>query len=286
MATQSDRERLGKWAVVLEEDANIDRHGAHRIVPMQVLSLGPSRTGTFSVQEALTILGYRDPYHFSSIMANVKDADMWQEALAAKRRGSWKAQEWRQHFDALLGHTAAVTDAPSMVFWKELIEAYPEAKVVLVERDEDKWFKSVSLLLDGTLNPVARYVFRFTDPLWFGRVMGLGATWMEMFFGSRDLEQMKRNARAAYRKHYADIRAAVPKERLLELELSSGWRPLCEFLGKPVPDVAFPKLNEAAALERAFGALMGRALKYSAFNLATVLGMGAVIGGLVWRLSG
>jgi hypothetical protein len=36
----------------------------------------------------------------------------------------------------------------------------------------------------------------------------------------------------------------VPKERLLNYKLGSGWQDLCDFLGKEVPDEPFPRLNE------------------------------------------
>lgn len=42
------------------------------------------------------------------------------------------------------------------------------------------------------------------------------------------------------------IRGLVPKERLLEWNVKDGWEPLCEFLGKPVPDEPFPHVNAAA----------------------------------------
>lgn len=41
----------------------------------------------------------------------------------------------------------------------------------------------------------------------------------------------------------------VPKERLLEYKMGSGWAPLCEFLGKDVPDEEFPWLNESKEFE-------------------------------------
>lgn len=41
------------------------------------------------------------------------------------------------------------------------------------------------------------------------------------------------------------IRGLVPKERLLEWYVEDGWEPLCEFLGKPVPDMKFPRANAA-----------------------------------------
>lgn len=44
--SKEDQHRLGNYAAMLDEDENIDRHFCHRVVPMQVLSLGFSRTGT------------------------------------------------------------------------------------------------------------------------------------------------------------------------------------------------------------------------------------------------
>lgn len=92
------------------------------------------------MQVALKILGYENPYHFSSMYGNIKDVDMWLEALQAKYHGV--GTFGRAEFDKLLGHVAAVTDAPCTIFGVELMEAYPEAKVVLVERDIEKWYKS------------------------------------------------------------------------------------------------------------------------------------------------
>lgn len=45
------------------------------------------------------------------------------------------------------------------------------------------------------------------------------------------------------------IRGLVPQERLLEWTVEDGWEPLCEFLGKPVPDEPFPHANAAAGWE-------------------------------------
>merc|ERR1711972_692977 len=35
-----------------------------------------------------------------------------------------------------------ITDAPGVLFWNELMEVFPEAKVIFWERDEDQWWKS------------------------------------------------------------------------------------------------------------------------------------------------
>ena len=295
MPTDADRARLGVWGVILDPDLNIDRRKSHRTVPLEVLSLGCSRTGTLSMVEALKILGYPDPYHYSSVFANVSDADMWQTAFRAKygtgeiglgaarigpeggATGKGEgAMDWRAYFDRLLGHCGAVTDSPVIYFWEELLQAYPDAKVIVVERNVEKWLPSIGALLDGVLNPVARYVLRFTDPMWFGRISNLGATWMGAFFGSTNLAQAKKNAREAYAAYYARVYAGVPQERMIKYELGSGWEPLCKFLGKEIPDVPFPHCNEAETLDRAIGAFLGKALKHSLFNIAVLVGVSAV----------
>lgn len=41
------------------------------------------------------------------------------------------------------------------------------------------------------------------------------------------------------------IRGLVPKDRLLEWSVEDGWEPLCKFLGKNVPEEAFPSVTKA-----------------------------------------
>lgn len=50
--------------------------------------------------------------------------------------------------------------------------------------------------------------------------------------------------RQGFINHYAHVRKVVPKERLLEHHFGDGWEPLCEFLGKTVPDEPYPHINE------------------------------------------
>ncbi len=48
---------------------------------------------------------------------------------------------------------------------------------------------------------------------------------------------------AAFNRHTAEVQESIDPARLLVYEVKQGWRPLCEFLGKPVPDEAFPHVN-------------------------------------------
>lgn len=69
----------------------------------------------------------------------------------------------------------------------------------------------------------------------------------------------------AFDRHNAHIRAIVPKENLLEWEPSHGWEPLCNFLGKPVPDDPFPHSNQGDDVAR--GLLMYARLRIAKWTL-------------------
>lgn len=49
--------------------------------------------------------------------------------------------------------------------------------------------------------------------------------------------------------HHDRVRSVVPKEQLLEMDLSEGWQPLCKFLDVPIPNEPFPRANDAAAAD-------------------------------------
>ena len=56
--------------------------------------------------------------------------------------------------------------------------------------------------------------------------------------------------RRAYIEHYDHVRSKVPKENLLEFQSSQGWKPLCQFLGKQIPNEEYPRSNDAASTVR------------------------------------
>jgi hypothetical protein len=97
---------------------------------------------------------------------NPQDIAMWAEALESKfdaKKENPLALD-RRTFDMLMGHVGACTDQPAAVFAKELVAAYPEAKVVLVERNIDKWYDSFCTKRPTT--PSCRSQQRSTECLW------------------------------------------------------------------------------------------------------------------------
>ena len=54
-------------------------------------------------------------------------------------------------------------------------------------------------------------------------------------------------------RHLAEVRAAVPADRLVEWTTGDGWAPLCEALGVPVPDRAVPPRQHHRGVPRRLG---------------------------------
>ncbi|KAF7309000.1 hypothetical protein MKEN_01100900 [Mycena kentingensis (nom. inval.)] len=227
----------------------IDRRGAPRIVPLQVLVVGFPRTGTASMHEALRILGYHDVHHMFNVLKNPPEADMWLEALQAKFEGRGTPYT-RADWDQLLGHCAAVTDAPSMLFAADLIAAYPSAKVILTLRDPQKWWKSFSSTILKAVNSASLALAARVDPAGVGRIVPMARLVTESLMGGPQEEWTEERGVRQFEAHCATIREIVPRERLLEYRPGDGWESLCAFLKKDVPECAFPRTNDEAMFRR------------------------------------
>ena len=49
--------------------------------------------------------------------------------------------------------------------------------------------------------------------------------------------------------HVAKVKRVVPADKLLVFQAVEGWQPLCDFLGVPVPDEPYPRLNTSDDFE-------------------------------------
>jgi hypothetical protein len=157
-----------------------------------------------------------------------------------------------------------------------------------VERDIEEWYKSMEeAIFSTTWGLRADLVINVFGPLY-----GLngGKTIRKImlgFYGVNNVDDMRRIAKERYRRYYAEIRAAVPRERLLEFRLQDGWGPLCEFLGREVPDVPFPVENRRVEHVGRVRQKQNLFLKHVAKRFAKNALLGAFAGGVlslvVWR---
>lgn len=191
---------------------------------LRVIGAGVGRTGTTSLKAALEHLLGAPSYHMYEVFQHRDHIPTWH---AAVRGGD---VDWA----TIYGRYAATVDWPGAAFWRPLSERYPEALVLLSVRESaDAWFASV----DSTIS--ALMARRPTEDIagWHSMASELLAT----RFTPAPFERAA--AIAAYERHNAEVRAAVPADRLLEWRPGDGWGPLCERLALPVPDEPFPRLN-------------------------------------------
>lgn len=231
---------------------------------LKVIGAGFGRTGTLSLKAALEKLGYAKCHHMLEVFASQKQSRLW------KAIGEGAQPDWDEVFE---GFQASV-DFPACVFWRELAEKYPDAKVVLSVRSADSWFKSAS----ETIFAVGKVV-----PGWLkvlvphvGRIFGMhGNLIRDRTFGGK-LDDAA-HAKAVFERHNALVKATIPADRLLVFEAKQGWEPLCAFLGVPVPEGPYPNVNDTAEFKRRIGIM--KALGWAPWILAgtAVAGIAAYV---------
>jgi Sulfotransferase domain len=214
---------------------------------MKLIGAGLPRTGTLTQKVALEQLGLAPCYHWVNVIADLDQVELWDRALDGEAI-------WDRVFD---GQQATV-DWPGGYFYRELIDAYPDAKVLLSVRDPQSWEPSFretiwTMSYGTTLMPLLARARAEIDPRW-KRYLELVD---RMFWGPQGtfaagnepqqlIDQMH--------EHNAEVQRVVPADRLLVWEVTDGWEPLCEFLGLDVPDEPLPHANDRDTfLQRVIG---------------------------------
>jgi len=214
---------------------------------MKVIYTGFSKCGTKSMAEALRHLGLNVHDFMEQYEYNGAD---W---LKLCREGL-QADEIREMLDGV----DAVTDMPAYAFWEQILEAFPDAKIIHCERNsEDEWYKSYERQMhSGTDVPfinklIGKLSFVYARPFiqYCNQIMmpTIGFQIKESLW-SRKAVVNEPVSRLMYRKHNSYVRNHAPKDKLLIWKLGDGWGPICEFLNLPVPETPFPHNNKKASL--------------------------------------
>lgn len=195
---------------------------------LEVIGAGFGRTGTNSLRLALERLGFGPCHHMFEVRDNPEQLPAWQ-AVARGEGADW---------DSMFKGYRAQVDWPGAAYWKQLSVHYPNAKVILSVRDPDVWFDSVQ----STIGP-----FMTEMRGRHGSELLNAAAEMCHQIIVQDIFDGKMNdrdhARATFERHVAEVKDTIPSKRLLVYETGSGWKPLCEFLGVPEPEVPYPLTN-------------------------------------------
>jgi hypothetical protein len=206
---------------------------------MKLIGAGLPRTGTLSQKIALEMLGLAPCYHMVNVLTDLDEATRWRQALD----GGLSLTEIFEGFEATV-------DWPGSFFYRELIELYPDAKVLLSVRDGDAWARSMRDTIWGVIygDCLIRYMSdarRTVDPQWDGYMNMMAEMWRRSGL-IEDAQTSAEEMAAAMDRYHQEVQATVPADRLLVWTASEGWAPLCEFLALPIPDAEFPRVNDSA----------------------------------------
>jgi len=207
---------------------------------LKIIGAGFGRTGTLSIKTALEELGFGPCYHMRKVFSHPQHIPRWHAAA----RG--EAVDWQELFK---GYQATV-DWPGCTFYKELMQIYPDAKVLLTVRDPEKWYESAQSTIyqigNVTPPPYLALLLKLFFPHMPQTIQMINTLIWEGTFNGNFAD--KQYAIQVFNQHIEEVKQHVPPERLLIYNVKEGWEPLCAFLGVEVPqNKPFPHLNERAS---------------------------------------
>ncbi len=191
---------------------------------LKVIGAGFGRTGTTSLKEALEILGLGPCHHMIEVFKHPEQVPLWDRAALGQ------LTDW----DEIFAPYASSCDWPSCHFYKELADFYPDTKVILTLRDSKSWFRSMASTIMPHMMP-QKDGGKPVLPGIFGPIIMGEKTFRNDF--------SEENVIRTYERHNEEVRRVIAPGRLLVFEAKDGWEPLCKFLGVPVPDRPYPKMN-------------------------------------------
>ncbi|KAH9894497.1 hypothetical protein F4778DRAFT_783927 [Xylariomycetidae sp. FL2044] len=190
---------------------------------VKIIVAGLPRTGTASLKLALEQLGIGPCHHLAD-----PPNQYGRLRLAAEIMNTHDTRLRREKLARLFEGCEALLEQPVSTFLPDLLEMYPDAKVILTER------ASARLWLDSWLGSAA-----YTRTLaWL-----LIGYWMPGVKSTHDMYTAWTRVAASrfgiaddvtedlYHAHNAWVRSLVPADKLLVYRAEMGYAPLCAFLG-------------------------------------------------------
>ena len=222
-----------------------------------VIGAGQGRTGTASLRVALDELGVGPTYHMNELLgidASRPVSPMEMLGLSKGHCDLWSKVEEETSkgvppdFSFLVNDYRSSVDYPSAAYFAELLEAYPEAKVILTVRDaaavyrssRNSWCRIIGIggpidKLVGmiySMRPYGRRFFQMHKDM--GKATGRALGRPDFSFA--DVCSDEGYGTAFFDEWNAMVRETVPADKLLVFETGKhGYKELSEFLGVPEP---------------------------------------------------
>lgn len=214
---------------------------------LQVIACGLPRTGTTTTGRALSLL-LNGPVWDGGGDSYVGSSKRQRQLISLASCCPFRTPSDRDRALNLLSEftrgCVASTDQPGCYLIEELLELYPDAKVICTTRERESWWASYCalwrsiyelsthplLFLSPTLQRFCQFSLNF-----YARVpQAVG-----MKEASVDAWPMS-NQEELYERHAEYVKRVVPEGQLHYFDVKEGWGPLCKILGVEVPDMPFP----------------------------------------------
>jgi hypothetical protein len=210
---------------------------------MKLIGAGLPRTATTTQMIALEMLGL-PAYHMRDMMGDLTTSvPQWRRALEGD--GPW---------EELFAGKESIVDWPGSYHWRELMDVYPDAKVLLSVRSAESWVESMYNTIasiwfgDNLMHHLAMAQYQ-VDPVYASWLDVMRDMWTAadiMVPSGGDRAEMA----AGFERWNQTVIDTVPSERLLVWHPKDGWEPLCELLDVPVPDGPVPNVNDTENFQK------------------------------------
>ena len=210
---------------------------------MKLIGAGLPRTATTTQMIALEMLGL-PCYHMRDMMGDLTTSvPQWRRALDGE--GPW---------EELFAGKESIVDWPGSYHWRELMDVYPDAKVLLSVRSAESWVESMYNTIasiwfgDNLMHHLAQAQYQI-DPVYASWLDVLRDMWIKadiMVPSGGDRDEMA----TGFERWNQEVIDTVPSERLLVWHPKDGWEPLCEFLDVDVPDTPVPNVNDTENFQK------------------------------------
>ncbi|KAL7931880.1 hypothetical protein V8C35DRAFT_104578 [Trichoderma chlorosporum] len=263
----------------------IDRLPApEKVKEKKLVVFSRSRVGTFSLYQALLMLGYA-PYHMYEVLSHgVTHLRLFEEALRCKYLGAGKPYG-KAEFDKWLANYDAIVEIPQF-FIEEFIEFYPNAKFMIVERNVDAWERSVYNSIAEPMEARRKFplnVVQYVDDF-IKAFVTLHDAFERVMFHDKGLRAGMEDAKRDMIIDAQKVKRLAPKNQLLSctLEGGFGWEQICPFLGKEIPKQRYPKGNAPAEFHGLLTNLIGPHVRNSMLKvlgtaMVPVIGIGMLV---------
>lgn len=192
----------------------------------KIFCIGVNKTGTSSVHQALRLLGYKSVHYLDDQGNNIK------AMIESNYLNNRDILAGLEQYDAI-----SDWDYPThaIAIFKAFDKQYPKSKFILNTREMNTWIESRK---NHVLNNQAKKLRNpdSRDPSLEWQIFDIDA-WR------KEYELRHQEAMDYFKDRKSDL-------LVFNVSKGDGWEKLCHFLGKPIPSMPFPRVNETTFKER------------------------------------